>query len=53
MTLRVFLGNLGLGLPGRSTLTELVNAVSSATREKFSMSSCSWCWAKDGMTSRS
>ena len=27
--------NLGLGLPGRSTLTELVNAISSATREKI------------------
>ncbi len=35
VTLRVFLANAGLELPGRSTLTELVNAVSSATREKI------------------
>ncbi len=33
VTLRVFLANAGLELPGRSTLTELVNAVSIATRE--------------------
>lgn len=35
VTLRVFLANGGLDLPGRSTLTELVNAVSSTTREKI------------------
>lgn len=35
VTLAVFLANLGLELPGRSTLTELVNAVSSATRERI------------------
>ena len=35
VTLLVFLVNEGLELPGRSTLTELVNAVSSATREKL------------------
>lgn len=35
VTLRVFLANAGLKLPGRSTLTELVNAVSSSTREKI------------------
>ncbi len=35
VTLRVFLANRGLGLPGRSTLTELVNAVSAGTREKI------------------
>ena len=32
ITLRVFFTNLGLNLPGRSTLTELVNAVGNATR---------------------
>jgi hypothetical protein len=32
ITLRVFFTNLGLKLPGRSTLTELVNAVSNETR---------------------
>lgn len=32
VTLRVFFGNLGWHLPGRSTLTELVNAVSNETR---------------------
>lgn len=35
VTLRVFLANQDLGLPGRSTLTELVNAVSAGTREKI------------------
>lgn len=35
VTLRVFLANEGLDLPGRSTLTELVNAVSLATRERI------------------
>ncbi|MBI3734553.1 MAG: transposase [Chloroflexi bacterium] len=35
VTLRVFLANQGLGLPGRSTLTELVNAISAGTREKI------------------
>ena len=34
VTMRVFLANQGIELPGRSTLTELVNAVSIATREK-------------------
>jgi IS5 family transposase len=34
VTLRVFLANQGLELPGRSTLSELANAVSIATREK-------------------
>jgi Transposase DDE domain len=32
VTLRVFFENLGLRLPGRSTLTELVNAISLQTR---------------------
>lgn len=32
VTLRVFFGNLGMSLPGRSTLTELLNAVSNETR---------------------
>jgi len=32
ITLRVFFANLGLRMPGRSTLTELVNAVSNETR---------------------
>ena len=32
ITLRVFFTNLGLKMPGRSTLTELVNAVSNETR---------------------
>ena len=35
VTLRVFLANQGLRLPGRSTLTELVNAVGTGTREKI------------------
>lgn len=35
MSLRVFLANQGMLLPGRSTLTELVNAVSAGTREKI------------------
>jgi len=33
ITLRVFFSNLGIAAPGRSTLTELVNAVSNQTRE--------------------
>jgi len=33
VTLRVFLANQGIVLPGRSTLTELVNAISARTRE--------------------
>lgn len=33
ITLRVFFTNLGLQMPGRSTLTELVNAVSNETRQ--------------------
>jgi len=32
ITLRVFFTNLGIKMPGRSTLTELVNAVSNETR---------------------
>lgn len=32
ITLRVFFTNLGLQMPGRSTLTELVNAISNETR---------------------
>lgn len=32
ITLRVFFANLGLKMPGRSTLTELVNAISNETR---------------------
>ena len=32
ITLRVFFTNLGLSMPGRSTLTELVNAVGNETR---------------------
>jgi len=35
MTLRVFFENLGLKMPGRSTLTELVNAVSNETRQRI------------------
>lgn len=35
MSLRVFLANQGMHLPGRSTLTELVNAISAGTREKI------------------
>ena len=35
VTLRVFLANQGMDLPGRSTLTELVNAVSSTTHERI------------------
>lgn len=35
VTMRVFLANQGIVLPGRSTLTELVNAVSARTREKI------------------
>ena len=35
VTLRVFLANQGIVQPGRSTLTELVNAVSVGTREKI------------------
>ena len=35
VTLLVFLANAGYKLPGQSTLTELVNAVSLATREKI------------------
>ena len=33
MTLQVFFANQGLKMPGRSTLTELVNAVSNETRQ--------------------
>jgi IS5 family transposase len=32
LTLRVFFTNLGMEIPGRSTLTELVNAISNQTR---------------------
>jgi hypothetical protein len=32
ITLRLFFANLGLAMPGRSTLTELVNAISNRTR---------------------
>lgn len=35
MTLRVFFANQGLKMPGRSTLTELVNAVTNKTRSKL------------------
>jgi hypothetical protein len=35
ITLRVVFQNLGMRLPGRSTLTELVNAVSNNTRRKI------------------
>lgn len=35
VTLRVFLSNQGMDLPGRSTLTELVNAVSLTTRTRI------------------
>ena len=35
ITLQVLLGNLGLKMPGRSTLTELVNAISNQTRERL------------------
>ncbi len=34
ITLHVVFGNLGMKLPGRSTLTELINAVSNDTRRK-------------------
>ncbi len=33
ITLHVFFANLGLKMPGRSTLTELVNAISNETRQ--------------------
>ncbi len=33
ITLRIFFANLGLDMPGQSTLTELVNAISNKTRE--------------------
>ena len=33
ITLRLFFTNLGLTMPGRSTLTELVNAISNETRQ--------------------
>src|SRR5258708_29694715 len=33
ISLRVFFTNLGLRMPGRSTLTELVNAISNETRQ--------------------
>lgn len=33
ITLRVFFANLGLTMPGRSTLTELVNAITNKTRQ--------------------
>lgn len=33
ITLRIFFANLGLDMPGPSTLTELVNAISNKTRE--------------------
>jgi hypothetical protein len=35
ITLHVFFANLGLRMPGRSTLTELVNAVSNETRARI------------------
>lgn len=35
ITLQILLGNLGLKLPGRSTLTELVNAISNDTRQRI------------------
>ena len=34
ITVHVFFVNLGMKMPGRSTLTELVNAVTNATRER-------------------
>jgi hypothetical protein len=34
ITLRVFFENLGMKMPGRSTLTELVNAVTNETRQR-------------------
>jgi hypothetical protein len=33
ITLRIYFANLGLTMPGRSTLTELVNAISNKTRQ--------------------
>ena len=35
MTLHLFFTNLGLKMPGRSTLTELVNAVTNETRQRI------------------
>ena len=35
MTLHVFFSNLGMKMPGRSTLTELINAVSNETRSRI------------------
>ena len=35
ITLNIFFSNLGLKMPGRSTLTELVNAVTNETRESI------------------
>lgn len=35
ITLRVFFTNLGVKIPGRSTLTELVNAVGNETRQRL------------------
>ncbi len=35
ITLYVFFANLGLRMPGRSTLTELVNAISNQTRQQI------------------
>jgi IS5 family transposase len=35
LSLQVLLANLGLKMPGRSTLTELVNAVSNETRQRI------------------
>ena len=34
MSLQILLSNVGVAMPGRSTLTELVNAVTNATRER-------------------
>jgi hypothetical protein len=35
ISLRMFFANLGLAMPGRSTLTELVNAISNETRQSL------------------
>lgn len=45
ITLRVFFANLGLKMPGRSTLTELVNAVSNETRQCILDAQVAWVLA--------
>ena len=42
ITLRIFFANLGLTMPGRSTLTELVNAISNETRQRILDAQVAW-----------